>query len=194
MGARPSSAAGSATSTPTRRTRSNTRSTATRWRSSASSTCSTAACREPVLAGDDYTIADIAVWPWYGTLAKGQLYGAGEFLQVQHTRTSLRWTDEIASARRCSAAAWSTAPGASPRASCTSATTQRLRDKTQDKLSPAIASMQRSPTMTTMTLYDCAPAPSPRRARILLAEKGVRHETIQSTCAPASSSARPSGA
>jgi glutathione S-transferase len=48
------------------------------------------------LAGDDYTIADIAVWPWYGTLAKGQLYGAGEFLQV-HTYTNvLRWTDEIA--------------------------------------------------------------------------------------------------
>ncbi|HZW76589.1 MAG TPA: glutathione-dependent disulfide-bond oxidoreductase, partial [Caldimonas sp.] len=34
------------------------------------------------LAGDDYTIADIAVWPWYGALAKGQLYGSGEFLQV----------------------------------------------------------------------------------------------------------------
>jgi len=33
--------------------------------------------------------------------------------------------------------------------------------------------------MTTMTLYDCSTAPSPRRARILLAEKGVRHETIQ---------------
>ena len=35
------------------------------------------------LAGDDYTIADMAVWPWYGALAKGLLYGAGEFLQVQ---------------------------------------------------------------------------------------------------------------
>ena len=34
------------------------------------------------LAGDDYTIADIAVWPWYGGLAKGLLYGAGEFLAV----------------------------------------------------------------------------------------------------------------
>jgi GST-like protein len=48
------------------------------------------------LAGDEYTIADIAVWPWYGALAKGQLYGAGEFLQVQHYQHVLRWTDEIA--------------------------------------------------------------------------------------------------
>ena len=47
------------------------------------------------LAGDDYSIADMAVWPWYGTLAKGQLYEAGEFLQV-HTYTHvLRWTNEI---------------------------------------------------------------------------------------------------
>jgi GST-like protein len=48
------------------------------------------------LAGDEYTIADIAVWPWYGTLVKGQLYGAGEFLQVQDYSNVLRWTDEIA--------------------------------------------------------------------------------------------------
>ena len=48
------------------------------------------------LAGDEYTIADIAVWPWYGALAKGQLYGAGEFLQVQEYGNVLRWTDEIA--------------------------------------------------------------------------------------------------
>ena len=48
------------------------------------------------LAGADYTIADMAVWPWYGALAKGQLYEAGEFLQV-HTYTHvLRWADEIA--------------------------------------------------------------------------------------------------
>lgn len=50
----------------------------------------------PYLAGDDYTIADIAVWPWYGTLVKGQLYEAGEFLQVQTYKNVLRWTDEIA--------------------------------------------------------------------------------------------------
>ena len=48
------------------------------------------------MAGDEYSIADMAIWPWYGTLAKGQLYGAGEFLQVQEYRHVLRWTDEIA--------------------------------------------------------------------------------------------------
>ncbi|MEO8022274.1 glutathione-dependent disulfide-bond oxidoreductase [Polaromonas sp.] len=50
----------------------------------------------PYLAGDDYTIADMAVWPWYGTLVKGQLYEAGEFLQVQTYTHVLRWTNEIA--------------------------------------------------------------------------------------------------
>ena len=48
------------------------------------------------LGGDQYTIADIAVWPWYGALAKGLLYGAGEFLQVQEYRNVLRWTEQIA--------------------------------------------------------------------------------------------------
>ena len=48
------------------------------------------------LAGDDYTIADIAVWPWYGTLVKGLAYGAGEFLSVHEYKHVLRWTDEIA--------------------------------------------------------------------------------------------------
>jgi GSH-dependent disulfide-bond oxidoreductase len=48
------------------------------------------------LAGDDYTIADIAVWPWYGALAKGQLYESGEFLQVSEYKNVLRWNDEIA--------------------------------------------------------------------------------------------------
>ena len=52
--------------------------------------------QSPYLAGDDYTIADMAVWPWYGTLVKGQLYEAGEFLQVQDYAHVLRWTDRIA--------------------------------------------------------------------------------------------------
>jgi GST-like protein len=47
------------------------------------------------LAGDDYTIADIAVWPWYGGLAKGLLYGAGEFLAVHEYKNVNRWADAI---------------------------------------------------------------------------------------------------
>ena len=47
------------------------------------------------LAGDEYTIADIAVWPWYGGLAKGLLYGAGEFLSVHEYRNVIRWADTI---------------------------------------------------------------------------------------------------
>ena len=48
------------------------------------------------LAGGDYSIADIAVWPWYGGLAKGLLYGGGEFLSVQDYVHVQRWTDAIA--------------------------------------------------------------------------------------------------
>jgi GST-like protein len=49
----------------------------------------------PYLAGDQYTIADIAVWPWYGGLARGLLYGAGEFLSVQDYKNVQRWADVI---------------------------------------------------------------------------------------------------
>ena len=48
------------------------------------------------LAGADYSIADMAVWPWYGALAKGLVYEAGEFLQVQEYRNVQRWTEAIA--------------------------------------------------------------------------------------------------
>jgi GST-like protein len=47
------------------------------------------------VAGDAYTIADMAIWPWYGGLAKGWQYGAAEFLQVQDYKNVLRWADEI---------------------------------------------------------------------------------------------------
>ena len=50
----------------------------------------------PYLAGAEYTIADMAVWPWYGALVRGQLYEAGEFLQVQAYTHVLRWTNQIA--------------------------------------------------------------------------------------------------
>ena len=47
------------------------------------------------LAGGEYTIADMAVWPWYGGLVKGWLYGAAEFLQVQEYKNVQRWADLI---------------------------------------------------------------------------------------------------
>ncbi len=47
------------------------------------------------LAGGDYTIADIAVFPWYGGLVKGWLYGAAEFLAVQDYKNVQRWADAI---------------------------------------------------------------------------------------------------
>ena len=49
------------------------------------------------LAGEHYTVADMAVWPWYGALAKGLLYGAGEFLSVHEYTHVIRWADEIGS-------------------------------------------------------------------------------------------------
>ncbi|NRT55286.1 glutathione-dependent disulfide-bond oxidoreductase [Sphaerotilus uruguayifluvii] len=47
------------------------------------------------VAGDDYTVADIAIWPWYGQMAQGLLYGAGEFLQVEQYTHLRRWADEV---------------------------------------------------------------------------------------------------
>ena len=47
-------------------------------------------------AGDVYTIADMAIWPWYGILTTGSLYGAAEFLDIQTYTHVLRWFDDIA--------------------------------------------------------------------------------------------------
>ncbi len=47
------------------------------------------------LCGDEYTIADIATFPWYGALAMGKLYDAAEFLDVTSYRNVLRWAEEI---------------------------------------------------------------------------------------------------
>jgi GST-like protein len=49
----------------------------------------------PYLGGDDYTIADIAVWPWYGGLVRGYLYGAAEFLSVHEYKNVQRWAEAI---------------------------------------------------------------------------------------------------
>ena len=48
------------------------------------------------MAGSDYSIADMGIWPWYGALVKGLVYEAGEFLQVQEYSHVQRWTDAIA--------------------------------------------------------------------------------------------------
>ncbi|MBS0311930.1 MAG: glutathione-dependent disulfide-bond oxidoreductase, partial [Proteobacteria bacterium] len=50
----------------------------------------------PYVAGDEYTIADIAIWPWYGNLARGLLYDAAEFLQASSYTHVLRWANQIA--------------------------------------------------------------------------------------------------
>jgi GSH-dependent disulfide-bond oxidoreductase len=48
------------------------------------------------VAGEQYTIADMAIWPWYGWMVLGQLYNAGEFLSVHEYTNVRRWADEIA--------------------------------------------------------------------------------------------------
>ena len=48
------------------------------------------------MAGEEYSIADIAIWPWYGDLVLGNIYDAAEFLQVQDYQHVLRWANEIA--------------------------------------------------------------------------------------------------
>ena len=47
------------------------------------------------IAGDEYTIADMAIWPWYGALVQGELYEAGEFLSVHEYTQVRRWADEV---------------------------------------------------------------------------------------------------
>ena len=48
------------------------------------------------IAGDEYSIADMAIWPWYGALVKNMVYEAAEFLEAHTYRNVVRWTDELA--------------------------------------------------------------------------------------------------
>jgi len=50
----------------------------------------------PYIAGDEYTIADMAIWPWYGGMVKGVLYEAAEFLSVHEYKNVIAWADKIA--------------------------------------------------------------------------------------------------
>lgn len=47
-------------------------------------------------AGDEYSIADMAIWAWYGVLAQGKIYDAGEFLDVESYKNMQRWQKAIA--------------------------------------------------------------------------------------------------
>lgn len=47
------------------------------------------------MCGDEYSIADIAIWPWYGALVLGKLYGAAEFLDVTSYKNLLRWANML---------------------------------------------------------------------------------------------------
>jgi GST-like protein len=48
------------------------------------------------IAGDEYTIADMAIWPWYGALVVNKVYEAAEFLETHTYKNVLRWTNELA--------------------------------------------------------------------------------------------------
>jgi GST-like protein len=93
------------------------------------------------LAGDEYTIADIAVWPWYGAMSKGLLYGGGEFLSVHEYKNVIRWTDKIAARPavkrgRMVNCAWGDPAGQLHERHDAS----DFETKTQDKLQPQAAS------------------------------------------------------
>jgi GST-like protein len=51
--------------------------------------------KHPYIAGDDYSIADMAIWPWYGALVLGRLYNAAEFLDVASYSHVLRWAKQL---------------------------------------------------------------------------------------------------
>ena len=51
--------------------------------------------QKPFIAGDDYSIADMAIWPWYGQLVLGRLYDAAEFLDVESYTNVMRWAKQI---------------------------------------------------------------------------------------------------
>jgi GST-like protein len=68
-------------------------------------------------AGDEYTIADMAIWPWYGAMAKGLLYNGGEFLSVHEYKNVIRWTDQLLQRPAVKRGRMVNRPGAPPESS-----------------------------------------------------------------------------
>jgi GST-like protein len=91
------------------------------------------------LGGAEYTIADMAVWPWYGGLAKGLMYeSAGEFLQVQDYKNVQRWTDAIAERPAVKRGRMVNRPFGEPSSQLHERhDASDFETKTQDKLQPA---------------------------------------------------------
>ncbi len=88
------------------------------------------------IAGDEYTIADMAIWPWYGN---GMLNGASyndprKFLQTHEYKNLTRWTKEIGERPPSSAGEWSTAPAGRLKNNCTSAITPAISRRRRNKV------------------------------------------------------------
>jgi GST-like protein len=90
------------------------------------------------LAGGEYTIADMAVWPWYGGLVRGEIYGAAEFLGVHEYKNVLRWTDEVGARPAVKRGRMVNRPFGSPAEQLHERhDASDFETKTQDKLKPA---------------------------------------------------------
>jgi GST-like protein len=90
------------------------------------------------LAGSEYTIADMAVWPWYGGLVRGEIYGAAEFLGVHEYKHVLRWTDEVGARPAVKRGRMVNRPFGSPAEQLHERhDASDFETKTQDKLKPA---------------------------------------------------------
>ena len=90
------------------------------------------------VAGPAYTIADMAIWPWYGGLAKGRLYGAAEFLSVQDYKNVQRWADTAPRAAGGAARAHGQPPLGEPSSQLHERhDASDFETKTQDKLAAA---------------------------------------------------------
>ncbi len=128
MGSAPYLGGGLGISTPTQRRRFNTPSIASPWKRNASwDVLDRRLAESKYIAGDNYTIADMAISPWYGNLAKGLTYGAGEFLSVHEYTNVRRWADMLLERPAVQRGTqWSTARLANRRSNCMNVTTPAI--------------------------------------------------------------------